>query len=93
MTKKSRKAFTAVLALSALALLGCDNPAEEPVTPPTGNVTPLPTDSASPEESTIPTGTLPTSDGESTDSPSPDPSAIPTGTLPTSDGEATTDAP
>ena len=93
MTTKTRKAFAAVLALSALALLGCDNPAEEPVTPPTGNITPLPLDSASPDPSAIPTGTLPTSDGEATDTPTVDPSAIPTGTLPTSDGEATTDAP
>jgi hypothetical protein len=85
MTTKTRKAFAAVLALSALALLGCDNPAEDPVTPPTGNITPLPTDSASPESSAIPTGTLPTSDGESTDSPSPEESTIPTGTLPTED--------
>ncbi|MHA7263440.1 hypothetical protein ACX80W_09595 [Arthrobacter sp. TMN-37] len=85
MRSKTMRSFPAVVALSALALVGCDNPAEEPVTPPTGNITPVPTDSASPEESTIPTGTLPTSDGEMTDSPSPEESTIPTGTLPTED--------
>ncbi len=84
MNPTTLKSLPAVVVLSALALVGCDNPAEEPVVPPTGNITPVPTDSASPMESTIPTGTLPTSDGE-TEGPTPDESTIPTGTLPTED--------
>ena len=62
MNPKNRKNLPALLAVSALLLLGCDNTAQEEVPAPQEQVTEEPTELMTPSEGTVPTGTLPTDD-------------------------------